>query len=88
MEITVVETVSKKVEINLPMYIRTSKIHCYKVYSEQQAIQVCSSKYNMSSISEVSVPVAFSGSYELITQDEFEKEFCAVIELFKSIIVE
>jgi len=83
MKVQVKKQVTEMVEINLPMYVKSSPIHFYKIISEESAVQVCQSKFGNSSINEVSVGVALDGEYEVCTEEEFETAFYKVSEYFK-----
>ena len=86
MKVEVVKTIKEMVEMSLPMYVKNSAIHFYKIISEQQVIQVCQSKFGNNSITEVSVSVAFHGNWEMSTEEEFETSFYKVSEYFKDIV--
>ena len=86
MKVEVTKIVKEMVEMSLPMYVKNSAIHFYKIISEQQVIQVCQSKFGNNSITEVSVSVAFHGNWEMSTEEEFETSFYKVSEYFKDIV--
>lgn len=86
MKVEVIKTVKEMVEMSLPMYVKSSGIHFYKIISEQQVIQVCQSKFGNNNINEVSVSVALHGNWEMSTEEEFETAFYKVSEYFKDIV--
>ena len=87
MKVEVIKTVKEMVEMSLPMYVKNSAIHFYKIISEQQVIQVCQSKFGNNSITEVSVSVALHGNWEMSTEEEFDTAFYKVSQYFNEIIL-
>ena len=83
MKVEVTKQVKEVVEMSLPMYVKNSAIHFYKIISEGEVIQVCQSKFGNNSITETSVSVALNGNWEIITEEEFETAFYKVSEYFK-----
>lgn len=83
MKVEVSKMVKEVVEMSLPMYVKNSPIHFYKIVSEGEVIQVCQSKFGSNSITEVSVSIAFHGNWEVCTEEEFETAFYKVSEYFK-----
>jgi hypothetical protein len=83
MKVEVSKMVKEVVEMSLPMYVKNSTIHFYKIVSEGEVIQVCQSKFGSNSITEVSVSVALHGNWEMSTEEEFETAFYKVSEYFK-----
>lgn len=83
MKVEVTKIVKEMVEMSLPMYVKNSPIHFYKIISEGEVIQVCQSKFGNNSITETSVSVALNGNWEIITEEEFETAFYKVSEYFK-----
>jgi hypothetical protein len=83
MKVEIRKIVTEMVEMSLPMYVRNSAIHFYKIISEGEVIQVCQSKFGNNSITEVSVSVALHGNWEVCTEEEFETAFYKVSEYFK-----
>lgn len=87
MKVEVVKTVKEMVEMSLPMYVKNSAIHFYKIISEGEVIQVCQSKFGNNSITEVSVSVALHGNWEMSTEEEFDTAFYKVSQYFNEIIL-
>ena len=83
MKVEINKIVTEMVEMSLPMYVKNSDIHFYKIVSEGEVIQVCQSKFGNNSIVEVSVNIAFHGNWEIITEKEFDNAFYKVSEYFK-----
>jgi hypothetical protein len=83
MKVEITKQVKEMVEMSLPMYVKNSDIHFYKIVSEGEVIQVCQSKFGNNSIAEVSVSVALNGKWEIITEKEFDNAFYKVSEYFK-----
>jgi hypothetical protein len=83
MKVEVSKMVKEVVEMSLPMYVKNSTIHFYKIISEGEVIQVCQSKFGSNNITEVSVSVALHGNWEMSTEEEFETAFYKVSEYFK-----
>lgn len=89
MEIEITETTIKKVAIELPYYCKsTGGVHWYKVYSKDEALQVCKMSPSLTGyqIQNVSSGVAFSNGYIEITKEEFEKEFNFVLNYLESFL--
>ena len=87
MKVEVIKTVKEMVEMSLPMYVKNSAIHFYKIISEGEVIQVCQSKFGNNSITEVSVSVALHGNWEMSTEEEFDTAFYKVSQYFNEIIL-
>ena len=83
MKVEIEKTVTEMVEMSLPMYVKNSNIHFYKIVSEGEVIQVCHSYFGNNSITEVSVSVALHGKWEMCTEKEFDNAFYKVSEYFK-----
>jgi hypothetical protein len=87
MKVEVSKLVKEVVEMSLPMYVKNSTIHFYKIISEGEVIQVCQSKFGNNSITEVSVSVALNGNWEMSTEKEFDTAFYNVSQYFNEIIL-
>lgn len=72
MEITIQETIAKKVEITLPHYVK-SIAHFYKVVSEKDCIQVYIG--DRPSIGIHHAGLAFSGEVKESNEGEFNEAF-------------
>ena len=82
MKITIEKTVTEKteVEITLPCYRKDNICHVYKVFSEDECIQVCYASI-YPTVGVTSITLAFGKSNTDCTKDEFETKMKEIVNL-------